>query len=58
MLAKKGAEIEIRNYSLDMNRAGERKLQIKFENVEEKAKGQCLVAQLSLVPFECISTSI
>ena len=41
-----------------MNRAGESKLQIKFENVEEKAEGLCLVAQLSLMPFECISTSI
>ena len=56
MLAKRGAEIEIRNYSLDMNRAREHKLQRKFENVEEKAKEQRLVAQLSLVSFECIST--
>lgn len=58
MSTKKGAEIEVRNYSLDTNRAGERKLKIKFENIEEKGKGQCLVAQLSLVPFESLSTSI
>ena len=58
MLAQKGAEIEIRHYSLDTKRAGEHKLQIRFENVEEKGKGQCLMAQLSLKPFECISTSI
>ena len=41
-----------------MNKAINRKLQINFENVLEKGKGQCLVAQLNLVHFNDISSSL
>ena len=45
-------------YFLDLNRTCERILQKKIDNIKEKVKGKFLVAKLSLVPFECISTSI
>ena len=46
------ADQEVRPYTLNVDRAVKNKLKIPFLCVEEKCKGQCLVAQLDLPLFQ------
>ncbi len=51
------ANQEVRPYTLNVDRAVKKKLKLPFLCVEEKCKGQCLVAQLDLPFFQEVCTA-
>ena len=51
------ASQEVRPYTLNVDRAVRKKLKLPFLCIEEKCKGQCLVAQLDLPFFQEVCTA-
>ena len=58
MISKRNIDAEVREYSLNTERAVKRKLRMAFRDIQLKSGGQCVVAQLNHVEFRAVSSSL
>ena len=58
MISKHSIDAEVRDHSLNTERAVKRKLKMAFTDVEIKSGGQCIVAQRNHVKFRAVSSSL